>query len=90
MDETDCVGVTSRDLENVPVDTRDLVEIFVDSVFVAHENYPFHYENNQHKRQTFTTGPDMVFMIRFEFFHLETDRTTAQCADYLEIKNGLL
>ena len=64
------------------------MELFVDNIYVSHENFPFHYKNNKDRRQTFVTGPDMVFMVKFELFHLELDRTTAACADYLKFQIG--
>ena len=87
-DELNCPLATSIDLDSLNFQTSDIVEVFVDNIYVSHENFPFHYENNKDRRQTFVTGPDMVFMVKFELFHLELDRTTATCADYLKFQIG--
>lgn len=85
IDELDC-DMAGRSTERPEVSFMDEFELFVDEVYISHKTFPKHYRNNQHTVQTFTTSSEMVFVLHFEHFHLEVDRVTGQCGDFIELK----
>ncbi len=62
------------------------IEIFIKAIYVAHENYPRTYKSDQLQVQTIRTSDEMIFVLYFERFHLEIDRTTGSCADYFQVQ----
>jgi len=66
------------------------VELFIDDMWISHQNYPKHYRNMQHTIQKFSTSSEMIFVLHFEMLSLEVDRVTGECADFVQVRYLLM